>query len=66
MKIEQITEGKDSAALHVANAKRAVCLTKLEELLRYHKNIAAEEGTAVNGIDLADDLESFIESHRKQ
>ena len=42
------------------------CIKDLEELLRYHRNSAAEEGTSVNGIDLADDLESFIEQHKGQ
>ncbi len=108
MKIEQIIEGKDSAALHVANAKystlfkdlvnivtdaqasdrlhpvellqelqaliakqiklnegvsdskHADCIERLFKLLKYHKKIAAEEGTAVNGIELAEDLEAFI------
>ncbi len=67
MKIEQIVEGKDSAALHRANANIRVanelysgCIKKLQELLSYHQAIAAEDDVAVNGIELAEDLEAFI------
>ena len=72
MKIDDITtesleEGKDSAALHRANANIRIAnelysgaIKKLQELLQYHKEISAEEGTAVNGIELAEDLEAFI------
>ena len=67
MKIEQIIEGADSAALHRANANIRVAnelysgaIKKLGELLAYHKEMAEEEGVAVNGIELAEDLEAFI------
>jgi hypothetical protein len=71
MKIDDITEalaeGADSAALHRANANIRVAnelysgaIKKLQELLAYHKEISAEEGVAVNGIELAEDLEAFI------
>ena len=64
MKYNEITEDRVSAALHTANAKHAACIEKLFELLKYHKNVAAEEGTSVNGIELAEDLEAFIEEER--
>lgn len=36
-------------------------LAKVRELLNYHKSIAAEEGTSVNGIELAEDLEALLD-----
>jgi len=64
MKIDQITEDRVSAALHTANAKHAQCIERLFELLKHHKAQAAEQGTSVNGIELAEDLEAFIEEER--
>jgi hypothetical protein len=63
-RLESINEGKDSAALHTVNAKFANLLDRLNELLEMHKHRAAREGTAVNGIELSADLESFIETER--
>ena len=64
MKIDQITEDKVSAALHVANARHGQTLDRLRELLDMHIHRAAREGTSVNGIELSADLESFIETER--
>jgi len=57
LKLESIelNEGPD-------NEQHSGCLTKLKELLQYHQAEADAEGIAINGIELAEDLESFIEN----
>ncbi len=68
MKIEQIIEGPNSAALHRANASIRIANEKykefvgrVQELLTHHKEVAAEDGTSVNGIELSDDLEHLLQ-----
>jgi len=64
MKIEQITEDKVSAALHVANARHGQTLDRLRELVDMHMHRAAREGDTVEGMELVRDIESFIETER--
>ena len=64
MKIDQITEDKVSAALHVANARHGQTLDRLQEILAIHKNRSGRQGQEISGRELINDIEIFIETQR--
>ena len=64
MKIDQITEDKNSAALHVANARQGQTLDRLQEILAIHKNRSERLGQEISGRELVNDVEIFIETQR--